>query len=421
MQFSELGLTAPLLSAVKNQGFEQPTPIQQQAIPPILAGRDVLGTAKTGTGKTAAFALPIVQRLARRRPAGRMRPIRALVLSPTRELAAQNAESFGYYGRAEGLRQTVVFGGVGQQPQVQALDQGVDVLVATPGRLMDLMQQGYVSLEAVETFVLDEADRMLDMGFIADIRRVAEHLPAERQTLLFSATMPADIRRLADSLMKDPVEVMVDPPASPVEQIAQHVCFVEKPHKVDLLVYALGSPELTRVLAFTRTKHGADRVAKMLVRSGVNAAAIHGNKSQSERTRALEGFKSGRLRVLVATDIASRGLDVEGVSLVVNYDMPNEPEAYIHRIGRTGRAGASGLALSLCAVDERTELREIERLMGRHISRIEEHPFRSTVREPPPSVLDPRQLAANRETARRLGGRSVSRMRRATPRSFPRA
>ncbi|HQP37846.1 MAG TPA: DEAD/DEAH box helicase [Polyangiaceae bacterium] len=363
MSFEELNLIAPLLRAIADEGYVVPTPIQQQAIPQVLEGRDLLGCAQTGTGKTAAFALPILQRLsAAPRVKGRA-PIRTLILTPTRELAAQIGESFATYGRGLHLSHTVVFGGVGQNPQVAALRRGVDILIATPGRLLDLASQREVDLSRLEVFVLDEADRMLDMGFLPDVRRVLAMLPSRRQTLLFSATMPADIAELASRILVDPVRVAVTPVASTVELIDQSVFYVAKPDKRALLEHVLGRPETDRVLVFTRTKHGANKVVKDLERARIHAEAIHGNKSQNARTRALAQFKDGTTRVLVATDIAARGIDIEGISHVVNYDLPEVPESYVHRIGRTARAGAAGIAWSFCSTEERVLLRDIERLI----------------------------------------------------------
>jgi ATP-dependent RNA helicase RhlE len=379
MKFEDLQLIQPLVRAVGAEGYLVPTPIQQAAIPHVLAGRDVLGCAQTGTGKTAAFALPILQKLA-----GRSRgAIRALVLSPTRELASQIAESFGAYGRHLGLRHAVVFGGVGQHGQERALRRGVDILVATPGRLLDLMGQGLVRFDGLEIFVLDEADRMLDMGFIHDVRRVTAALPRKRQTLLFSATMPRDIVDLARSLLTDPVRVDVAPQATTVETIDQSVYFVATPEKRALLEHLLRDPAVTRALVFTRTKHGANRVARQLERARLRAEAIHGNKTQSARERALGNFKSGHTRVLVATDIAARGIDVERISHVINYDLPNIPESYVHRIGRTARAGASGVAISFCDAQERPYLRDIQKLIRSEIPVVREHPFASGSGKPP--------------------------------------
>jgi len=403
-RFDELELIPPLLDAVKREGYTHPTPIQAKAIPPALAGRDVLGAAQTGTGKTAAFALPILQDLVTDpwRSGGR-RPIRALVLTPTRELAAQVGESFTTYGARTRVRTVVIFGGVGQRPQEEALRRSPEVLVATPGRLLDLMQQGHILLDKVEVFVLDEADRMLDMGFIHDIRKVVAALPTRRQTLFFSATMPKDITGLAEKILTDPVRVAVDPPASTVDTIQQGICFVEKTDKVSLLIHTLAASSMTRVLVFSRTKYGADKIVKKLRRADIDAQAIHGNKSQGARTRALDAFKSGAARVLVATDIAARGIDVEEVSHVVNFDLPHEPEVYVHRIGRTGRAGEAGVALSFCMESEREDLAAIEKLIGRHLDRIEEHPFRSEIPAPPETPLSDGR--GSRGAGRHRGGR----------------
>jgi ATP-dependent RNA helicase RhlE len=365
MTFEELGLSQPILRAVVAEGYNIPTPIQLKAIPHVLSGRDLLGCAQTGTGKTAAFALPILHRLtsAGNPPRGRGRRIRVLVLSPTRELAAQIGESFQTYGYNTALRQTVVFGGVGQNPQTRAIKNGVDILVATPGRLIDLMNQGYIDLGSVETFVLDEADRMLDMGFLPDVRHIISKLPEKRQTLLFSATIPETIERFAATILRDPVRIRIAPVQATTELIEHSVFFVPQKQKTQLLANLLKTRAVTRALVFTRTKHGADRVARQLNQSGIRADAIHGNKSQAARQRTLADFKSDRTHVLVATDVASRGIDVEGISHVMNYDLPHEPETYIHRIGRTGRAGATGIAFSLCDNDERKHLKAIERLI----------------------------------------------------------
>jgi ATP-dependent RNA helicase RhlE len=364
MSFAELELSENLRRAVREEGYEIATPIQTQAIPPILAGRDLLGCAQTGTGKTAAFALPTLQRLSSGSQPGRERgrPIRALILAPTRELAAQIGDSFRAYGRFTGLRHTVIFGGVGQMPQVRALQHGVDILVATPGRLLDLMNQGHVRLDRVEILILDEADQMLDMGFIHDLRRIVARVPRERQTLLFSATMPDEIRRLADQWLTDPAEVRVVPQSTTAERIAQSVFFVEKKAKPKLLAQYLRDQGAKRTLVFTRTKHGADKLVKNLIEAGLRAAAIHGNKSQSARQQVLAQFKGQHPPILVATDIAARGLDIDSVSHVVNFDLPLTPEIYVHRIGRTARAGAEGIAVTLCDREERSMLRQIERL-----------------------------------------------------------
>ena len=359
--FAELELSAPLLAALRDRGYVTPTPIQVQAIPHLLEGRDLLGVAQTGTGKTAAFALPMLDLLSAGGGRARPRQPRALVLTPTRELASQIADSFDAYGSRLRLRCTVVFGGVGQSPQVRALRGGVDVLVATPGRLLDLMNQGHVDLSRVEIFVLDEADRMLDMGFLRDVRRIVEPLPTRRQSLLFSATMPADIVRLAHTLLRDPVRVEVTPPSSTVERVEQRVVFVEKQGKRALLTQILQDATIERALVFTRTKHGADKVARHLATRGVSSAALHGNKSQGQRERALAAFRAGDVRALVATDIAARGLDVPGITHVINFDLPNVPESYVHRIGRTARAGRDGVAISFCDTSEQAYLVDIQR------------------------------------------------------------
>ncbi|HLG88830.1 MAG TPA: DEAD/DEAH box helicase [Alphaproteobacteria bacterium] len=365
--FLEIGLRTELQRALADSNYANPTPIQSQAIPHLLNGRDLLGIAQTGTGKTAAFALPILQRLAAAAAKPRPAETRALILTPTRELAIQIGDSFKRYGAHLGLRHTVIFGGVGQNPQVEAMRRGVDILVATPGRLLDLMNQGHIRLAHLEVFVLDEADRMLDMGFIHDVRKVVAALPKQRQTLLFSATMPAEIADLAARLLKEPVRIEVTPQATTVERIDQKVLFAPVADKRRVLVDLLRDPVMNRTIAFTRTKHGANRVAEHLEKAGIAAAAIHGNKSQSARQAALAAFRAGKLRVLVATDIAARGIDIDGVSHVVNFDLPNEPETYVHRIGRTARAGKDGRAISLCAPDERAYLRDIEKLIRRKI------------------------------------------------------
>jgi ATP-dependent RNA helicase RhlE len=377
MQFQDLKLIDPLLRAVRAEGYSEPTPIQAQAIPHILAGRDLIGCAQTGTGKTAAFALPILQQLVAANPQRQRSAIRVLVLSPTRELAAQIGDSFSAYGRHTGLKNVVIYGGVGQNPQVQAVRRGADILVATPGRLLDLMNQQIIRLNTIEIFVLDEADRMLDMGFIQDVRRIISALPTKRQTLLFSATMPQDIQDLADRILIKPVRVEVTPRATTVATVSQSVFFVEKKNKRALLEHILSDKDIRRVLVFTRTKHGANKLAQQLDRSRIYAEAIHGNKSQTARERALANFKSGKTRVLVATDIAARGIDVDDVTHVINYDLPNEPESYVHRIGRTARAGASGTAYSFCDSEERKFLRDIEKLIRLQVPVVMEHPYAS--------------------------------------------
>jgi ATP-dependent RNA helicase RhlE len=390
-RFSDFNLLGSLQTAVQKTGYTVPTPIQVQAIPYLLQGRDLLGIAQTGTGKTAAFALPMLDHLVKN-PGRLVRGlVRSLILTPTRELASQISASFATLGQDLRFRQAVVFGGVGAAKQINALAKGVDVLVATPGRLLDLMGQGYVLLDHLEIFVLDEADRMLDMGFIHDVRRVMARLPDQRQTLLFSATMPEDISRLSKELLHDPIRVEVTPPATTVETVEQKVMFVDKAQKIHLLQALLSERDFTSVLVFTRTKHGADKVARRLQDHRINADVIHGNKSQNARERALDGFRAGKIQVLVATDIAARGLDVPGVSHVINFDLPNEPEAYVHRIGRTARAGRAGVAISLCEAAEKLYLLDIQRLVGNLIKTDCDHDFHSDaaahaspVKPPPP-------------------------------------
>ncbi len=378
MKFEELGLTEITLRAVRSEGYSTATPIQIQAIPPILKGQDLMGCAQTGTGKTAAFALPTLERLALSRaqpPVAGARPqvngnrkIRALVLSPTRELAAQICDSFAAYGRFAGMRHDVIYGGVGQHSQVRALRSGLDILVATPGRLLDLMAQGYVDLSHVEILILDESDQMLDLGFIHPLRRIVSQVPRKRQTLMFSATMPSEIRKLAMEWLREPIHIQVAPVATPADRISQVVYHIEPDSKPNLLAHVLRDSAHVRTLVFTRTKRGADRATRYLNNSGIPADSIHGDKSQSARQRALEQFKSDRPLVLVATDIAARGLDVDAISHVVNYDLPNTPEIYVHRIGRTARAGAEGIAISFCTSEERAQLRDIERLIRQSIA-----------------------------------------------------
>ena len=375
LKFAELDLMAPIARAVAEEGYETPTPIQARCIPHLLQGRDLLGCAQTGTGKTAAFALPILQRLAK--SAGRKRGIRALIMTPTRELAAQIGESFTTYGRHLPLTSTVIFGGVGQGAQERALKRGPDILVATPGRLLDLMGQKLINLQHLEYFILDEADRMLDMGFIHDVRRVIDALPARRQSLFFCATMPPAVAELADRLLTDPVQVEVTPQATTVERLDQALMFVDQGDKRRLLETLLRDATVRRALVFSRTKHGADRICKQLAGSKIAADAIHGNRSQNARTRALEGFRTGEYRVLVATDIAARGIDVDGVTHVINFDLPNEPESYVHRVGRTARAGQDGKAISFCSGSELEYLRDIEQIIKRKVPVNRDHAFHS--------------------------------------------
>ncbi|NDA61816.1 MAG: DEAD/DEAH box helicase [Chitinophagia bacterium] len=371
MTFDSLHIIPSILEALQQEGYTHPTPIQEQAIPPALRGRDVLGCAQTGTGKTAAFAIPILQNLHLQTAAAPIeKGIKALIVTPTRELAIQIGESLSAYGSKLKLKHQVIFGGVSQVPQTQLLQKGVDILVATPGRLLDLMQQGYISLQQVRVLVLDEADRMLDMGFIHDVKKILAKLPVKKQTLFFSATMPPEIAALTASLLHDPVRVEVTPVSSTAETIVQSVFHVNRENKKLLLAHLLKDSNIKSALVFTRTKHGADKVVKDLQKSGYTAEAIHGNKSQNARQRALSNFKIGTTRVLVATDIAARGIDVEQLSHVINYELPNIPETYVHRIGRTGRAGASGIAISFCEQEEREFLRDIQKLTGIQIPRI---------------------------------------------------
>ncbi len=380
MLFKELQLIEPILKALETEGYTVPTPIQQQAIPLALEGRDLLGCAQTGTGKTAAFAIPILQLVYQAIQNGnRSKTIKALVLTPTRELAIQIDESFAAYGRYLYLKHQVIFGGVSQVPQVNALRNGVDILVATPGRLLDLMQQGYIRLHEIDFFVLDEADRMLDMGFINDVKKIVAKLPAKKQTLFFSATMPMEIEKLSSTLLHNPAKVEVTPVSSTVEKIEQAVYYVEKDQKKHLLIHLLKDKAIQTALVFTRTKHGADKVVKELSRVGISAEAIHGNKSQNARQRALSNFKAGSTRILVATDIAARGIDVDQLSHVFNFELPNVPETYVHRIGRTGRAGASGMAVSFCDAEERAYLNDIQKLIKITLPVVKEHEFVSSI------------------------------------------
>ena len=383
MLFDKLNLILPIREALKTKGYITPTDIQVQAIPPLLEGKDLLGCAQTGTGKTAAFAIPILQILSgEQRDLKNSKTIKALILTPTRELAVQIGESFTAYGQYMGLENYVIFGGVSQKPQTDALKKGVDIIIATPGRLLDLMNQKYINLHHVKFFVLDEADRMLDMGFVADVKRIISHLPKIRQTMLFSATMPPEISKLVDSILIDPVKVAVNPISSAVDIIEQAVYFVGKKDKKLLLIHLLKNKSIASALVFSRTKHGANKIIKDLTKAGVQAQAIHGNKSQVARQLALNNFKDKKIRVLVATDIAARGIDVEELSHVINFDLPNIPETYVHRIGRTGRAGLGGVALSFCDADEKPYLKDIQKLISKSIPIIEDHPYPLTSIEP---------------------------------------
>lgn len=404
MQFDDLQLIEPIRKALKEEGYTTPTPIQAQAIPALIAKKDLLGCAQTGTGKTAAFAIPILQNLSQDQQKSSRRDIKALILTPTRELAIQIEDSFKAYGRHLDLRTTVIFGGVSQHGQTAALQSGVDILVATPGRLLDLMDQKFVHLHHLKIFVLDEADRMLDMGFVHDVKKVIARIPKIRQTLLFSATMPKEIVGLADSILHHPVKVEVTPVSTTADTVDQKVYLVDKGDKRNLLHHILKDRKISRALVFTRTKHGADKVAKDLLKSGIKAAAIHGNKSQNARQKALTDFKDSQIRVLVATDIAARGIDVEELSYMINYELPNVPETYVHRIGRTGRAGASGMAISFCDEEEKEYLRDIQKLIGKRVPIEAEHPYpleNQEVEKPARHVKSPqvRHVPASSERA----------------------
>ena len=375
MHFESLNIIQPILKSLKEEGYTIPTPIQIQAIPIVLQGTDLIGCAQTGTGKTAAFAVPILQLLSQNKSFDRKKKIRSLIVTPTRELAIQIEESFKAYGRYTGLTCTVVFGGVNQNPQTNALRNGVDILVATPGRLLDLMNQGYISLKEIEIFVLDEADRMLDMGFIHDVRRLISALPRKRQSLFFSATMPPEIVRLAGSIVYKPVKIEVTPSASTVDIVDQFVYFIDRGNKNSLLLELLKDEKIKTALVFTRTKYGADKVVRVLKKKNISAEAIHGNKAQNARQKALSGFKAQTTRVLVATDIAARGIDVDDLEYVINFEIPNISETYVHRIGRTGRAGAKGTAISFCDAEEKEYLKDIEKLITKKIQVVDDHPF----------------------------------------------
>lgn len=375
MSFENLNLIEPILKALKTEGYVAPTPIQEQSIPIILERKDLLGCAQTGTGKTAAFAIPIIQILESSKKFEGPRAIKCLILTPTRELAIQIGESFAAYGRHTSLKHTVIFGGVSQGSQVSALKSGVDILIATPGRLLDLINQKFIHLHYLKIFVLDEADRMLDMGFIHDVKKIITRIPEKRQTLFFSATMPDEIQKLANTILVNPEKVEVTPVSSTADTIDQSIYFVEKADKKKLLIHMLNDKEIKSALVFTRTKHGADKITKDLIKAGIKAEAIHGNKSQNARQRALSGFKNGQIKALIATDIAARGIDIDELSHVINYELPNVPETYVHRIGRTGRAGSSGVAFSLCDEEEMEYLKDIQKVIGREIPVMEEQPY----------------------------------------------
>lgn len=409
--FSDLELIEPLQRALRDLNYEKPTPIQEQSIPILLAGKDLLGCAQTGTGKTAAFALPLLQNLTKSKIRPRHRQALVLVLAPTRELALQIHQSFEDYGRYLDIKTAVIFGGVGQGPQVKALYNGVDVLVATPGRLFDLLEQKHVYLDKVQTFVLDEADRMMDMGFIADIQKILKILPKQRHNLFFSATMPPDIAKLANNILVNPEKVEITPAATTAEKIEQWLMYVDKPQKRDLLKHLLADKSLKRVIVFTRTKHGANRVAEVLLKSKITSAAIHGNKSQGARQRALEDFRSGHCRVLIATDIAARGIDVDDITHVINFEIPNIAENYVHRIGRTARAGREGIAISFCDAEEKSFIRDIEKATGKAIPVVTQQPYHSKAVELA-QLMSPGKAKAKLEAAERGGGGRRNRHRR---------
>ncbi|MEK8129887.1 DEAD/DEAH box helicase [Paenibacillus filicis] len=413
MTFKELNIIPPILKALEQENYTAPTPIQEQAIPPVLEGRDLLGCAQTGTGKTAAFSVPILQLLSKGQ-SGKpgKRQIRSLILTPTRELAIQIQDNLKAYGRYTSLRSSVIFGGVSQKPQEVQLQQGVDILVATPGRLIDLMNQGFVDLRHLEIFVLDEADRMLDMGFIHDVKKIVAKIPSKKQTLLFSATMPPEIAQMVKTILVNPVKVEITPVSSTVDKITQSVYFVDKENKQKQLVHLLEDKSIASVLVFTRTKHGADRVVRDLTRAGISAQAIHGNKSQNARQSALTNFKNGTTRVLVATDIAARGIDIDELSHVINFNLPNIPETYVHRIGRTGRAGLSGTAISFCDIEEKPYLKDIERVIGKTIPVVTDHPYPMLITTKPP---EPAAAQGRQPVQPRTGNPGRNKPRQAAP------
>nr|WP_312577800.1 DEAD/DEAH box helicase [Sedimentibacter sp.] len=410
MKFENLKLIEPILKALKDEGYVKPSPIQEQSIPSVIEGRDLIGCAQTGTGKTAAFAIPIIQKIYEQKNRGSKRQIQALILTPTRELAIQIKDSFMSYGRYTNLKCCAIFGGVSQNPQTEALRRGVDVLIATPGRLNDLINQRQVNLQNVKMFVLDEADRMLDMGFIHDVKKIISCIPQERQTLLFSATMPSEITKLINTILINPVKVAVTPVSSTVDIINQYVYFVDKVNKRNLLVHLLNNCDITSALVFTRTKHEADKVVKILETSKIKSRAIHGDKSQNNRQAALNSFKKGEIRVLVATDIAARGIDIDELSHVINYNLPNMPETYVHRIGRTGRAGLGGTAVSFCEYEEKPFLKDIQKLINKNITVVEDNPYPMMINYVVPKSERPprRQAAAKAETDKNKNSRDTS-------------
>ncbi len=420
MTFENLNLIEPILKALKTEGYTTPTPIQQEAIPLLLARKDLLGCAQTGTGKTAAFAIPMIQLMVQDKSQVQgKRPIRGLVLTPTRELAIQIEESFANYGRNTPLKYRVIFGGVNQHSQVEAIKAGVDILIATPGRLIDLMNQRLVDISTIQFFVLDEADRMLDMGFVHDVKRIIAKLPAKRQSLFFSATMPPEIVTLANTILVNPSKVEVTPVSSTVDKINQVVYFVDKGNKKNLLIDILKDKNIERALVFARTKHGSDKIAKELIKVGIQAQAIHGNKSQNARQNALNNFKSKLTRVLVATDIAARGIDIDELTHVINFELPNIPESYVHRIGRTGRAGASGIAIAFCDAEEKEFLRDIQKLIGKKIPVNDNHAYELKIHNP---VKEPtkqyQRSQQQRPSASKQGGSGASSSRTSQPKSY---
>ncbi|MBC7741186.1 MAG: DEAD/DEAH box helicase [Bdellovibrionaceae bacterium] len=406
VKFSDLNLIEPIQKAIQLAGYDTPTPIQAQSIPHLLLGKDLLGCAQTGTGKTAAFALPILNRIAQSKNYPSPKNTTVLILTPTRELALQIFENFNTYGQFIKIKTAVVYGGVGIGPQIRALQDGVDILIATPGRLLDLIEQNKLSIRQVETFVLDEADRMLDMGFIHDIKKVLTMIPKMRQTLFFSATMPTEIEKLASTMLMNPVRIEVNPVSSTAEKVAQTVMYVEQSRKRDLLRHLLLDPKFNRVIVFTRTKHGANRVTELLTKNRISSEAIHGNKSQNARQRALDAFKDGKIQVLIATDIAARGIDVDGISHVINFEVPNVAESYVHRIGRTARAGATGEAISFCDTEEKSYIRDIEKLIGQPIPVNRDHPYHSAAVESAPTLSKGKAKASieRNQNSRSSGG-----------------